>query len=52
MELNEHRLIVQLDNLRDFDKYDLHDLVRKNPAKVIPAMVKALNELVQKATSP
>ena len=47
MQRNTHRLVVKLDNLRDFDKFDLHDLVRSNPAKVIPAMEKALNELVR-----
>ena len=47
MERHGNRLVVNLDNLRDFDKFELHDLVMSTPAKVIPAMEKALNELVR-----
>eukprot|EP01052_Picozoa_sp_SAG31_P024239 SAG31_NODE_2049_length_6564_cov_13.995824_2_plen_70_part_00 len=46
MERRGNRVVVKLDNLRDFDSFDLHDHVRNSPAKAIPAMEKALNELV------
>jgi DNA replication licensing factor MCM3 len=46
IDRQENRLIVNLDNLRAYDT-ELDAQVRDKPAKVVPAMEKALNEVVR-----